>query len=153
MGLFSFIKNVGTAIFSKKNDAAATEAETHQLKSSELMAYVKKLGLKYEILSITLRGDDVVLQGKVADQADSERITLAVGNVDGVDTVDNKMEVSEPKPVSKMHTVVSGDTLSKISKTYYGDAMKYNTIFEANKPMLTDVNKIYPGQVLRIPEL
>lgn len=153
MGLFSFIKNVGTAIFTKKNDAAAPEAETHQLKSSELMAYVKKLGLKYEILSITLRGDDVVLEGKVADQDDSERITLAVGNVNGVDTVDNKMEVSVPKPASKMHTVVSGDTLSKISKTYYGDAMKYNTIFEANKPMLTDVNKIYPGQVLRIPEL
>ncbi|CAM4074246.1 peptidoglycan-binding protein LysM [Flavobacterium antarcticum] len=153
MGLFSFIKTVGTSIFSKKNDTTTPEAEKHQLKSSELMEYVKKLGLKYEILTITLRGDDVVLEGKVANQADSERITLAVGNVEGVDTVDNKMTVSVPTPASKMHTVVSGDTLSKISKTYYGDAMKYNTIFEANKPMLTDVNKIYPGQVLRIPEL
>lgn len=152
MGLFSFIKGVGEKIFTKKTDATP-EAETHQLKSSELMSYVKKLGLKYEILSITLRGDDVVLEGKVANQADSERITLAVGNVEGVDTVENKMEVSEQKPASKMHTVVSGDTLSKISKMYYGDANKYNGIFEANKPMLTDVNKIYPDQVLRIPEL
>ena len=52
MGLFSFIKNVGTAIFSKKNDTVAPKAETHQLKSSELMAYVQQLGLKYEILRI-----------------------------------------------------------------------------------------------------
>ncbi|WP_432671231.1 peptidoglycan-binding protein LysM [Flavobacterium sp. SM2513] len=152
MSLFSFIKGVGEKIFTKK-ETATPEAEKHQLKSSELMEYVKKLGLKYEILKITLRGDDVVLEGKVADQADSERITLAVGNVEGVDIVDNKMQVSEAKLASKLHTVVSGDTLSKISKTYYGDAMKYNSIFEANKPMLTDVNKIYPGQVLRIPEL
>ncbi len=152
MGLFSFIKTVGEQIFSKKN-AAAPEAETHQLKSSELMAHVKKLGLSYQSLSITLRGDDVVLEGTVANQSDSEKIVLAVGNVAGVDTVDNKMTVSQPTPASKFHTVVSGDTLSKISKTYYGDANKYNGIFEANKPMLTDVNKIYPGQVLRIPEL
>lgn len=152
MGLFSFIKGVGEKIFTKKTETTP-ETETHQLKSSELMSYVKKLGLKYEVLSITLRGDDVVLEGKVANQEDAERITLAVGNVEGVDTVDNKMEVSEVKAASKMHTVVSGDTLSKISKMYYGDANKYNGIFEANKPMLTDVNKIYPGQVLRIPAL
>ena len=49
------------------------------------------------------------------------------------------------------HTVVSGDTLSKIAKTFYGDAMKYPVIFEANKPMLSSPDKIYPGQVLRIP--
>ncbi len=152
MGLFSFIKTVGEKIFSKKNDAAP-EAEKHQLKASELMDHVKALGLKYEILTLTLRGDDVVLEGKVTNQSDSEKIVLAVGNVEGVDTVDNQMTVSEWKPASTFHTVMSGDTLSKISQKYYGDAMKYNTIFDANKPMLTDVNKIYPGQVLRIPEL
>lgn len=45
----------------------------------------------------------------------------------------------------------SGDTLSKIAKDMYGDADKYPQIFEANKPMLKDPDKIYPGQVLRIP--
>ena len=49
--------------------------------------------------------------------------------------------------------MVSGDSLSKIAKEQYGDAMKYPAIFEANKPMLTDPDKIYPGQVLRIPPL
>ncbi len=63
------------------------------------------------------------------------------------------MRVAKPEPEAKMHTVVSGDTLSKISKQFYGDPMKYMKIFEANKPMLKDPNKIYPGQVLRIPPL
>ena len=152
MGLFSFIKSVGESIFTKKNEATP-EVEKHELKSSELMTHVKNLGLTYQSLSITLRGDDVVLTGNVANQSDAEKIVLAVGNVNGVDTVDNQMEVSEATPPSTFHTVESGDTLSKISKMYYEDAMKYNLIFEANKPMLKDVNKIYPGQVLRIPEL
>lgn len=152
MGLFSFIKGVGESIFSKKSEATP-QVEKHELKSSELMAHVKNLGLSYQSLSITLRDDDVVLTGNVANQSDAEKIVLAVGNVNGVDTVDNQMEVSEPAPASTFHTVESGDTLSKISKSYYGDAMKYNHIFEANKPLLKDVNKIYPGQVLRIPEL
>ncbi len=52
---------------------------------------------------------------------------------------------------SKTYTVQSGDTLSKIAQEYYGNASKYQQIFEANKPMLKDPDKIYPGQVLRIP--
>ena len=52
---------------------------------------------------------------------------------------------------SQFYTVKSGDTLSKIAKEFYGEANKYNQIFEANKPMLKDPDKIYPGQMLRIP--
>ncbi|MBP7184191.1 MAG: LysM peptidoglycan-binding domain-containing protein, partial [Saprospiraceae bacterium] len=49
--------------------------------------------------------------------------------------------------------VQKGDSLSKIAKAFYGDAMKYPVIFEANKPMLTDPDLIYPGQTLRIPKI
>ena len=49
------------------------------------------------------------------------------------------------------YTVQAGDTLSKIAKEYYGDANKYPAIFEANKPMLSHPDKIYPGQNLIIP--
>jgi len=52
---------------------------------------------------------------------------------------------------SKTYTVKAGDTLSKISKEMYGDANQYQRIFEANQPMLKDPDKIYPGQMLRIP--
>jgi nucleoid-associated protein YgaU len=68
-----------------------------------------------------------------------------------VGKVNDMMTVSVSEPPAEYYTVVSGDTLSKISKQYYGDANQYNKIFEANKPMLTHPDKIYPGQVLRIP--
>ena len=152
MGLFSFIKGVGAKVFGSKETEAAP-AEKEHLKSSVLLQYVKDLGLPYQNIKITLRGDDVVIQGDVDQQADSEKIVLALGNVEGVDTVDNQMTVKTPALEAKYHTVVSGDTLSKIAKTVYGDAMKYPVIFEANKPMLSHPDKIYPGQVLRIPNL
>ena len=73
---------------------------------------------------------------------------------------------SEVKTLDDIHNVLlrckeqypnmlplSGDNLSKIAKKFYGDANKYPVIFEANKPMLKDPNKIYPGQNLRIPPL
>ncbi len=152
MGLFSFIKGVGKKVFGGKEEAAPVE-EKAKLKASALLKYVQDLGLPFESINVVLRGDDVVVKGEVENQADSEKIVLALGNVEGVDTVDNQMTVKAAAKESRYHTVVSGDTLSKIAKTMYGDAMKYPTIFEANKPMLSDPDKIYPGQVLRIPEL
>ena len=67
--------------------------------------------------------------------------------------VDERMTVEEQKPQATMYTVQPGDSLSKIAKAHYGNAMKYPVIFEANKPMLEHPDKIYPGQVLRIPPL
>ena len=58
-----------------------------------------------------------------------------------------------PTTESVFYTVQGGDSLSKIAKEHYGSANKYSVIFEANKPMLTDPDKIYPGQVLVIPAL
>ena len=80
-------------------------------------------------------------------------MALTVGNVTGVEAVDNQLKVVTPEPEAVFYTVVSGDTLSGIAKTQYGNAMKYPVIFEANKPMLEHPDKIYPGQVLRIPPL
>ncbi len=131
-----------------------TENSKAQLKASALLGHVQALGLPFNSLKVAVKADGVVVvTGEVDQQADSEKIVLALGNVDGVETVDNQMTVAVPAPEARYHTVVEGDWLSKIAKEYYGDAMKYNIIFEANQPLLKDVNKIYPGQVLRIPEL
>ncbi|NND63611.1 MAG: LysM peptidoglycan-binding domain-containing protein [Flavobacteriaceae bacterium] len=51
------------------------------------------------------------------------------------------------------HTVESGESLSKIAKHYYGNAMKYNAIFEANRNILSNPDVIHPGQELVIPNL
>lgn len=150
MGLLSFIKEAGTKLFGKKEEEAAV-AEKETLKASALLNHVQSMKLPFKSLKIYLQGGTVTLKGEVDKQVDAEKIALAVGNIEGVSEVDNQMDVAVKEPEARYHTVESGDWLSKIAKKYYGDANKYNLIFEANKPMLADPDKIYPGQVLRIP--
>jgi nucleoid-associated protein YgaU len=151
MGLMSFFKGVGEKLFGKSE--AEVAEKTPELKASALLAHVQGLGLAFKALTVKVNGDTVTIAGEVETQEDAEKIALAVGNVEGVEAVDNQMVVATPAPEATYHTVVKGDTLSKIAKTVYGDAMKYPVIFEANKPMLKDPDLIYPGQVLRIPAL
>ena len=54
-------------------------------------------------------------------------------------------------PTEATYTVVSGDSLSKIAKRFYGEANQWRKIFEANKDQIEDPDLIHPGQVLRIP--
>ena len=114
---------------------------------------VETLGFEIEDLGIRVDDDLVTVSGRVLDQATKERIVLVLGNTAGIARVDDRIEVEAAEPEAQFYTVESGDTLSGIAKQYYGNAMKYPVIFEANKPMLSDPDKIYPGQVLRIPPL
>lgn len=149
MGLLSFLKGAGQKLFGTKEETP----EAEPLKAQVLVDHIKGLGLAYKTLTVKLTGDTVVLGGEVANQSDAEKIALAVGNVEGVAVVDNQMTVDVPEPEARYYEVKEGDSLSKISKEMYGDMMKYEVIFEANKPMLTSVDLIYPGQKLRIPNL
>ena len=96
---------------------------------------------------------NVSVKGQAVSQEMKEKIILAVGNVEGVGGVNDEAAVGVAGRASQFHTVVSGDSLSAISKKYYGTWKLYPEIFEANKPMLSDPDKIYPGQVLRIPAI
>ncbi len=163
MGLLSFVKSAGERIFGKSDEdkqkeAAMEEAARRQaenvrrLKKAKLLEnHVSGLGLEIEGASFSVVGGVVTVKGKVDTQETSEKVALAVGNVADVESVDNQLEVVTPEPEAVFYTVVSGDSLSKIAKAQYGNAMKYPVIFEANKPMLEHPDKIYPGQVLRIP--
>ncbi|MFK7972040.1 MAG: peptidoglycan-binding protein LysM [Bacteroidia bacterium] len=171
MGLFDFIKNAGAKIFGNKEaeeakkQLEAEKKEAHGRAVTERIAedYVRSMGLDVQDLDITI--EDMVapgamdavetarIAGLAADQATREKVVLAVGNVNGVSRVSDEMVVNDPEPEAQFHTVVSGDTLGKIAKSFYGDPMKYPEIFEANKPMLKSPDLIYPGQVLRIPHL
>ena len=115
--------------------------------------YVVSQGLKVNALDVGFDGatHTVIVAGVVDDQATKEKVLLCCGNVAGVASVNDLLVVSTPAPEAQYHTVVSGDNLSKIAKKFYGDANKYPLIFEANKPMLSHPDKIYPGQMLRIP--
>lgn len=164
MGMFSFIKEAGAKIFGlDKNktdenrqvseDKAEERRRINARAANKLETTIKDLGLEVQNLNITIEDDMAMVSGKALDQATREKIVLVVGNSEGISKVDDRMDVEREEPEAIFHTVETGDTLSKIAKEHYGNAMKYPVIFEANKPMLKDPDKIYPGQVLRIPEL
>ncbi len=121
-------------------------------KSNEIENYVKGLGFEVKMLDVRLDDGTAFVSGEAADQTTKERVILAVGNVEGVGEVDEELTVaSGGDSDSSMYMVEPGDTLWAIATAAYGDGNRYPEIFEANKPMLDDPDKIYPGQVLRIP--
>jgi nucleoid-associated protein YgaU len=65
----------------------------------------------------------------------------------------SSVEGGSSSTATKIREVKSGDSLSRIAKQEYGDANKWPLIFEANKDILKDPNKIFPGQKLKIPPL
>lgn len=175
MGMFDFIKNAGEKIF--KPGEAKKEAVIKQ--------HLGSFGSDYSGIEVEVDGNMATLTGHVNSVSVREKAVLMVGNIDGIEKVDDRLTapaasipdfsnvtggVTSTETIigsgaasgglasaggegweSKTYTVQSGDTLSKIAKEFYGNANKYQQIFEANKPMLKDPDKIYPGQVLRIP--
>jgi nucleoid-associated protein YgaU len=154
MGFMDFVKGAGNALFG--------EAEPDPERSAKLENQVRLLGLPVEQLKIDVVDETATISGQAATLADREKVKLVVGNTKGISKVEDKMTVAPPaeklpaeaapEVEAEYYTVAAGDSLSKIAKEVYGDAMKYPVIFEANKPMLKDPDKIFPGQVLRIPK-
>ncbi|HRB93038.1 MAG TPA: peptidoglycan-binding protein LysM, partial [Chitinophagales bacterium] len=157
MGLLSFIKGVGEKVFGHK--------ETLEEKQQKVLDHLNKFGLLQPGVTVSVdENDKVTLSGQVDSREARQRIIATVANIEGVDAVDDQLVIliknvdaapvqETAAPEKQFYQVKSGDTLSKIAKEMYGDANKYPKIFEANKPMLSDPDKIYPGQTLVIPEL
>lgn len=168
MGLFDFVKSVGKKIGIGGDDEAPDAGSVKkELDSHELGT---------EKVDVEVQGDKVVLKGVVSDQSAFEKAVIAVGNTLGISKVEaSELRVVAPESGLKLdsvdmtelvaaaapakdpvfHTVEKGQNLWKIAEAHYGKGKgaKYTVIFEANRPMLSDPDKIYPGQVLRIPHL
>lgn len=157
MGLLSFIKDAGEKLFGRGEAQAAEGADrsaaANAAAAKAIEDYIAAMKLGADGLKVEFDGANatVTVSGTAPDQATREKIVLCCGNVAGVGNVIDNMSVSHAEPEAQYYTVVRGDTLSKIAKQYYGNANAYMPIFEANRPMLTHPDKIYPGQVLRIP--
>lgn len=170
MGLFNFAREAGEALKGALGGGVDVD---------DLKAALKKHGVTLQNLQLTEKSGAVTVSGVADTQAEREKAILILGNVKGVERVDETIQVARPQaaqatsapfggaaptlnqpaatqappsePESKFYTVKPGDSLSEISQQFYGSAGKYGAIFEANRPMLSDPDKIYPGQVLRIP--
>ncbi|PPD42481.1 MAG: peptidoglycan-binding protein LysM [Methylocystis sp.] len=148
MGIFDFFKGK-----SKAAPAPAGATDTSAAPAESLLKELEGLGFDVSGVDLEVAGDKVTLNGAVNSRAELEKIVLAVGNTKGVAQVENNLIAPDydPEQPSGVHIVVAGDTLWKIAQEHYGDGNRFQEIFEANKPMLSDPDKIYPGQRLRIP--
>ena len=168
MGFFDFVKSAG-----KKLGFGDDDDKNAELLKKELDSY----DLGTDAVTVEVKGDTAIIKGAVADQAAYEKAVIAVGNTLGITKVETtgfKVAVPEsglkldkgadinaiiaaatPPAEPRFHTVEKGDTLWKVAEKAYGKGKgpKYEVIFEANRPMLSHPDKIYPGQVLRIPDI
>ncbi|MEM1114940.1 MAG: peptidoglycan-binding protein LysM [Bacteroidota bacterium] len=151
MGLLDFLKDTGKDLFGGREGNEAEEIKNEI--EGALGSNVSNLGVRFD-------NGRVTLQGQAKSQAAKEKATLIAGNVKGVSHVDDDgirvegqpaQAATNAAPASRYYTIKSGDTLSKIAQAHYGDAGAYTKIFEANREVIGDPDKIYPGQQIRIP--
>lgn len=158
--LFDFAKDMGKKLFT--SDAEAGMSILQHIEANN--PGVNPLTVDYD--------DGVVTMSGLAKTAEAkEKAVLMAGNVEGVESVNaDGIEVDQPIPAApadaapdegfsgvlpgtRYYTIQKGDTLYAVAKEFYGNGMKYPEIFEANREVIEDPDKIYPGQKIRIPAL
>ncbi len=141
MGLLSFAKDIGKKLFNREEEAP-----------DKITAYIEEDNPGVSNLQVDVKDGVVTLAGEAESAEAMEKAMLMAGNVAGVKEVraDN---VVAPAATDKVeyYEIVSGDTLSAIAQKYYGKASAYPRIFEANREVIKDPDKIYVGQKIRIP--
>jgi nucleoid-associated protein YgaU len=145
MGLLDFAKDVGRQLFDTDKEAAENIKQHLDIKLSG----VKNLDVAFDDGVATICGD-------CANEATRNSAVLLAGDVKGVEkVVADGLTFPEPKEEEKekveYYEIVSGDTLGGIAKRFYGKASQYTRIHAANKELIPDPNKIYPGQKIKIP--
>jgi nucleoid-associated protein YgaU len=141
MGLLSFAKNIGKKLFHREEEA-----------SEKIAAYIEEDNPGVSNLQVTVENGVASLSGEAVSSEALEKAVLMAGNVHGVSEV--KFDgVVAPAAVETIeyYEIVSGDTLSGVAKKFYGKGSAYMRIFEANREVIKDPDKIYVGQKIRIP--
>jgi nucleoid-associated protein YgaU len=141
MGLFDFVKEIGSKLFNRDEEAA-----------EKIKKHIEAMNPGITGLEVNFSNGVVSLSGQAASAEAMEKAVLMAGNVQGVAGV--KIDGLQAPPVKEKveyYIIKKGDTLSAIAKQFYGKANDYPKIFEANREVIKDANLIYPGQKIRIP--
>jgi nucleoid-associated protein YgaU len=148
MSILDFMKDAGAKLFNTDAEAARNIKEHLEVKTSGLSN-----------LEVDFDDGVATLRGKAINQATKDLAIAIAGNVKGVERVDAAgIEVPPPAPEepepepAEYYEIVSGDTLGAIAKRYYGKASAYMKIYEANKDIIENPDRIYPGQKIIIPK-
>jgi len=153
MSLLDYVKDVGHSLFGN-DDSAAEKIKEYLLADNP---GIDGLGVSYQKGFVTLTG-----ASKTWDAV--EKAILMAGNVKGVGRVISNIVVAEDAATApaelggaaasgagQYYEIKPGDTLSAIAKHYLGDANAWPTLFAANREVIKDPDKIFPGQKIRIP--
>jgi nucleoid-associated protein YgaU len=143
MGFFDFVKDAGKKLLGKGDDNEAVHKEIASNSNT----------MPIDNLEVVVEGDTVVLKGNAQTEADKAKAALIAGNIEGIAKVDaSALEVAETLEIPDLYyEIQKGDTLWRISEIYYKDGSRYPEIVEANLEVIKDADKIYPGQMIRIP--
>ena len=151
-GLMDFAKDMGKSLFTSDAEAGMNIVKHIEANNPG----VKPIHAEFDDGVVTLRGDASSAMAK-------EKTILLAGNVKGVEKViaDGLIAPAPPPPApvaedvpppeAQYYVIQSGDTLGGIAKEILGSGSRYPEIFEANREVILDPNKIYPGQKIRIP--
>jgi nucleoid-associated protein YgaU len=150
MSLLDFVTDIGHSLFNS-DEKAAEAIKNHILADNP---GIDDLGVTYQKGFVTLNGTSQTWEAV-------EKAILMAGNVKGVGKVISNIQVAQGAEVApaelggsgsgQYYEIKRGDTLSAIAKHLLGDANAYMKIFEANREVIKDPNKIFPGQKIRIP--
>lgn len=147
MGVLEFARDVGRRLFDTDAEAADNIRQHLEIKTSG----IKNIDVKFDDGVATICGECV-------NKATRDNAILMVGNIKGVEKVISDdltyppPPPEKPEPEDTIYEIKRGDTLGAIAKQFYGKASAYMKIFEANKDIISDPDKIYPGQKIRIPQ-
>ncbi len=145
MGLFDFAADMGKKVFGI-GDANAAEQIKENIEANNPGVTDLEVSLDDEVCTISGTCDSVEAK---------EKVVLMAGNMKGVGSVNGDgLNAPEPEaPVEvEYYTIQSGDTLWAIASKFLGNGAKYTEIFEANREVIEDPDKIFPGQKIRIPK-
>jgi hypothetical protein len=154
MSLFGFVKDIGRRLFNKDEEAA-----------EKIKEHILAHNPGVEDLEVTYENGIVGLAGRCTNKEAFQKCVLMAGNVEGVADVyatglqayvdpaatAAAAEAARAAAEEQYYVIQKGDTLWAIAKKHLGDGNRYPEIFEANKEVIIDPDKIFPGQKIRIP--
>lgn len=145
MGLFDFVSNIGKKLFNKAEDASKAVAD-----------HLTEDNPGIENLQVAVENGVATITGTAKDAAALEKAVLMAGNIEGITSVNvDGIQVANGEQIAsdeEFYVIEKGDTLWKIAEKAYGNGAKYTAIVDANKEVIKDADKIFPGQKIRIPK-
>jgi nucleoid-associated protein YgaU len=145
MSLFDFVSNIGTKLFGDENDAPAA-----------IKKRIDEDNPGLENFQVQVKDGRAVLSGTAKSAEALEKAVLIVGNTQGIEKINiDAVTVADGSKIGsddEFYTIEKGDTLWKVAEKAYGNGAQYQKIFEANREVIKDADKIFPGQKIRIPK-